>query len=202
MIGADETTYRSVSKSELMNKHSVSAWNPIGWRPVRSPIHDWLECSWLHSVDCLLLIDTHWSVYCWSLICWSNLSYVTCLRCALCLYSSGIQWAAPDCSLVIPSPWAIQKVTLSLFLCISSSAASSLLSLIQPGSIQWHHWVRNNPLDRLLTHAFPCGRASLLCLALAVTQLQVVMPFPPGARMNYAGVVSCVLWDFPRSLGT
>jgi len=98
-----------------MNKHSVSTWNPIGWRLVRSPKSDLLECSWSHSVDCLLLIGARWSIYCWLLICWSNLSYITCLWCALCIYSSGIQRAAADCSLVIPRPWVIQKVTLSLF---------------------------------------------------------------------------------------
>src|SRR5712672_2948366 len=74
--------------------------------------------------------------------------------------------------------------------CISSCDFSLLLSLIQPGSIQQRHQVPNNPLDRLLTHAFPCGKASLLRLALAVTQLQVATPFPPCARTNYVGVVA------------
>src|SRR5882757_660994 len=74
--------------------------------------------------------------------------------------------------------------------CISSSDFSLLLSPIQPGSIQQHHQVRNNPLDRLLTHAFPCGRASPLRLALAITQLQVATQFPPHARTNDVGVVA------------
>ena len=147
--------YCLVSKPKPMNKHSVSAWNPIGWRLVRSPIHDWLERMWSCSVDCLLLIDARWSIYCWSLIHWWNLSYVTCLRCASCIYSSGIRRAATDCLLVIPRPRAIQQVTLSLFLCISSSAASSLLCPIQPGSIQWLHQVCDNPFDRLSTPKDP-----------------------------------------------
>src|SRR5712672_3645237 len=75
-------------------------------------------------------------------------------------------------------------------LCISSSDISLLLSPIQPGSIRQCHQVRNNPLDRLLAHEFPCGKASLLCLALAVTRLQVATPFPPCARTNYVGVVA------------
>src|SRR5712671_477719 len=74
--------------------------------------------------------------------------------------------------------------------CISSSDFSLLLSPIQPGSIRRHHQVRNNPLDRLLTHAFPCSKVSLLHLALAVTRLQVATPFPPRARTNYVGVVA------------
>jgi len=45
MIGTDKTTYRLVSKSEPMNKRSVSARNPIGWRLVRSPESDLLERS-------------------------------------------------------------------------------------------------------------------------------------------------------------
>jgi len=73
--------------------------------------------------------------------------------------------------------------------CISSSDFSLLLSPIQPGSIRRRHQVPNNPLDRLLTHAFPCSKASLLRLALAVTRLQVATPFPPRARTNYVGVV-------------
>ena len=74
--------------------------------------------------------------------------------------------------------------------CISSSDISLLLSPIQPGSIRRHHQVRNNPLDRLLAHEFPCDKASPLCLALAITRLQVATPFPPCARTNYAGVVA------------
>src|SRR5712671_839713 len=74
--------------------------------------------------------------------------------------------------------------------CISSSDISLLLSPIQPGSIRRHHQVRNNPLDRLLAHEFPCGKASPLRLALAVTRLQVATLFPPCARTNYMGVVA------------